>query len=154
MSLKVAFQLLAFAMIFTMFTPHQVWGEKECYREKELFKIKCMETTIISGPYVHPSQSCVNAVKKYDMVCICSIPAPEEEAEISVMKTLQLARECHKPIPVRSKCGSKYITLFNSKFRKGLCYIEVNYKYNMLYFLSLYSQTTAPTIDVLAQVHP
>jgi hypothetical protein len=79
-----------------------------------------MKTITIIGHYVNPSQTCVDVVKKSDMACICRILIPEEEAEISIMKILHLARECHNPVPARSRCGSKCITLFNSKFKKGL----------------------------------
>ncbi|CAL4950961.1 unnamed protein product [Urochloa decumbens] len=106
MSMKVSFQLLVFTMIFMMFEPQKVWGESEYYREKEIFKLKCMKTITIVGDYVHPSQSCVSVVKKYDMVRICRSLTPKDESEISVIKLLHLSRECQMPVPARTMCGT------------------------------------------------
>ncbi|TVU12344.1 hypothetical protein EJB05_45982, partial [Eragrostis curvula] len=98
--------VLLFAFVFAVFTAHQGWGEEECYDEKILVKEKCMETITIRGDYVRPSAPCVQAVKDSNMICICRILTTDDQLEISVIKILRLARECHKPLPGGTKCGT------------------------------------------------
>ncbi|TVU22256.1 hypothetical protein EJB05_31940 [Eragrostis curvula] len=106
MSLKVVLQFVVIALVFTMFRTQQAWGEKDCHGEKILVKEKCMESIKLVGDYVHPNQSCIHAVKDSDMTCICGIITLDDELEISVSKTLRLARECHNPVPAETKCGT------------------------------------------------
>jgi uncharacterized membrane protein len=54
MSTKLVLQLLLCAFVFTSFAAHTVWCERDCYREKELFKAKCMEAITIVGSYAPP----------------------------------------------------------------------------------------------------
>jgi hypothetical protein len=61
-----------------------------------------MDTIKIGTSYVNPSQSCIHAVEQ-------SVISTDQEREISIMKILRLAYECHKPSPVGSKCGSKCV---------------------------------------------
>ncbi|CAL5055284.1 unnamed protein product [Urochloa decumbens] len=106
MYVKVVFQLMVFALVFTMFIPHLSLGEKDCYEQKYRFKHKCMESIEIKGPYVAPSDSCVLVVRQSDMACICRVILIEEQAEISVSKIVRLATECGNPVPAGNKCGS------------------------------------------------
>ncbi|CAD6261754.1 unnamed protein product [Miscanthus lutarioriparius] len=44
--------------------------------------------------------------READMVCICSIINDADEQKISVEKLVRLARECGKPLPSHTKCGT------------------------------------------------
>jgi len=105
--MKLEPRLVFIALVFAVFTAHQVCGEKDCYDERDLVISKCMVTINIGTAYVNPSQSCIDAVEQSDMECVCRVITADLEAKISIMKILRLAYECHKSIPVGSKCGSK-----------------------------------------------
>lgn len=86
-----------------------------------------METITIQGNYVNPSESCIRVVKKSDMACICRVITLEDEMTISVVKTIRLARQCHMPLEIGSKCGNKYLKVTNLIFsRKLWFYIDVD----------------------------
>ena len=112
MSPKAMLQLVVFSLVFTTFTAHQAWGEKDCYQQRDLVKRDCDKTIKINEPYKPPTAECIGAVKLSDMVCICRILTPDDEKEISAPKLLRLAEECNRPVPVGSKCGCKYLIVF------------------------------------------
>lgn len=107
MARKRTIQLL-FALVFTIFATHQVWGEQECYKEKDQVKTNCMRAIGIHGDYARPSKDCCQIVKHSDMICICRILKPIDEVNISVVKLVHVASVCGKPLPSGTKCGSKY----------------------------------------------
>jgi hypothetical protein len=111
-TIKVILQVLVFALIFSMLVTHQAWGEVDCYFDKKLVKNKCERNIKMRGDYIHPGNECCNAVRRSDMVCVCLKMSLEEEARISMAKMVMVARDCGKPIPPKSKCGSKYLILF------------------------------------------
>ncbi|RCV12422.1 hypothetical protein SETIT_2G268600v2 [Setaria italica] len=90
-----------------VFTAHQVWGDYDCYGEKELVKDIRKDTIKFEGAYIDPSDLCCHAVEQSDMACICRVITHEEEKHINVGKIIRLARECNKPVPSGAKCGSK-----------------------------------------------
>ncbi|TVU20225.1 hypothetical protein EJB05_36424, partial [Eragrostis curvula] len=96
----------SFYSVFTILMVSQVLGEQDCYGEKVLVKERCMKSIKLGEPYIPPTQSCIRAVEKSDMTCICRILTTEDQLEISVAKTLRLADECNKPVPAGSKCGN------------------------------------------------
>nr|TKW20903.1 hypothetical protein SEVIR_4G197700v2 [Setaria viridis] len=98
MSMKVVIQHLAFAFVFTMFTTQQVWGETDCYKERDWVKHNCLITITILGPYVHPTRRCARAVKKSNMNCMRRIITHEDETKIILEKIVRLAHQCHKPV--------------------------------------------------------
>jgi hypothetical protein len=106
MAISVTLQLVAFALVFTMFGTH---GEQDCYREKDLVKERCMETIKIGAPYVPTIESCHHTMGQSDMTCIFHILTIEELLIVSAAKIVLLAKDCHKPVPAGTKCGSKYI---------------------------------------------
>ena len=65
---KVICRLLVFVLVFTMFATHQVWGEKDCYDERDSVKIECKNTLKLGTEYVLPSDSCSGAAPG---VCPC-----------------------------------------------------------------------------------
>ncbi|TVU22435.1 hypothetical protein EJB05_32129, partial [Eragrostis curvula] len=87
---------------------HIVLGEKDCSKEKVLVLHFCHDSININGAYVAPTAACLNIVQaeEVDMICICRNIAPADEVLISVMKFLQLARDCNKPLPAGTKCGN------------------------------------------------
>ncbi|TVU22431.1 hypothetical protein EJB05_32125 [Eragrostis curvula] len=107
MAIKV-FQVLVLSLSFNMFTSHIVWGEKDCTKEKVAVLHFCDGSININGAYVAPTVACRNIVEaeETDMICICRNIAPADEVLISVMKFIQLARDCNKPLPAGTKCGS------------------------------------------------
>lgn len=57
MAIKVIFQIMAFALVFTLFTSYHAGGEGDCYN-KELVNIKCRETIQIGSPCLHLPHPC------------------------------------------------------------------------------------------------
>jgi bacterioferritin-associated ferredoxin len=53
-------------------------------------------------------------MRSADMACICRSITPEEQITISVMKVVDVAKECGNPVPSGNKCGSEYLTLIFS----------------------------------------
>ena len=107
MSTKVIRQLLVFVLVFTMFTAHQVCGEKDCYDERDSVKIDCKNTLKLGTQYAPPSDSCCHTVRQSDMVCICHVLSVRDEQTVSVYKLLKLARDCQNSVPRGTRCGSK-----------------------------------------------
>jgi len=91
-----------------------VWGEEDCYQEKNLVLLKCRKTLIVGKPYVGPSISCIHAVGHSRMNCVCEKLTVGEQDEISARKLVRLARECHNPVSGGIKCGSKCIKIYIS----------------------------------------
>lgn len=114
--MKIDLRVLFLALIFAGFIAHHVWGEEDCYHEKDTFIIKCMKTIEFGLPFEDPSKACVRAVGKYDMKCICHVMTSSDESKVSMIKTVLLAYICHKPIPIGENCGSKCLSLYNSIF--------------------------------------
>jgi hypothetical protein len=100
MSPKVMLPLMVFSLVFTMFTTHQAWVEKDCYHQRDLVKRDCDKTIKINHPYNPPTAECIGVVKLSDVLCICRILTPDDEKEISVPKLLRLAEDCNRPVPV------------------------------------------------------
>ena len=97
-----------------MFATQRAWGERDCYREKTVVLGNCKQTLARGTDYEGPNQRCRATVthRNIDMVCICSIITAEDEEKISVEKLVRLARECGKPLPSHTKCGSEYYSVF------------------------------------------
>ncbi|TVT99709.1 hypothetical protein EJB05_54909, partial [Eragrostis curvula] len=106
MAIRVRIPLLV-CLIFAIFTTNHIWGEKDCYKEKELVRKHCLATITVHGDYVPPNNPCRHVVESSDMVCICRTLTSQEEVTISATKLVRLAHDCHKPVPIGSKCGSK-----------------------------------------------
>ncbi|CAL5025705.1 unnamed protein product [Urochloa decumbens] len=104
MDLKAIVQLLVF--VLAIFTTRQAWGEKDCYHEKDLVYMYCLESITVGGGYVRPKGSCCDPVRSYDMICICSKILPMEERLINAKKLVQVAKDCGKPILGGTQCGS------------------------------------------------
>jgi hypothetical protein len=56
------------------------------------------------------------------MACVCRSITLEEQLTISVMKVVDVAKECGNPVPPGNKCGSEYLTLI-------FCLFELLYYY-------------------------
>nr|TKW08477.1 hypothetical protein SEVIR_6G030500v2 [Setaria viridis] len=65
-----------------------------------------LKTITKHGRYIAPSPLCCHVVEASGMACICSILLPEDEDEIGPSKLVRQAKDCQKPVPVGSKCGS------------------------------------------------
>jgi hypothetical protein len=104
---KGTLQLVVFVLVFSMFTTHQTCAEQECYQDKIKVKNDCKKTITKQGRYIAPSPLCCHVVEASDIACICRILLPEDEDEISPKKLVRLAKDCEKPVPMGSKCGSK-----------------------------------------------
>ena len=102
-----------------MFMTHQVWGEQDCYQEKELVLNKCRKTLKVGKPYVEPSEPCIHAVRHSDMTCVCRHLTVDEENKVSAAKLVLLAKECGNPVPAGNKCGSKCIKISISFLHKS-----------------------------------
>ena len=126
MNIKLILQPLVFALFFTSFRTHQTWGEQDCYEEKRLVILYCGGTISNVGPYEPPTNGCLLVCRKADMPCICRVLNYKDECLISAVKLVQLAKECGYPLPVGSKCGSKYLIL---------CNIFYYYKYYTFVFI-------------------
>jgi hypothetical protein len=111
--IKLILQTMVFSIVFTMFATHRAWGERDRYKEKLALLFNCRQTLARGTAYEEPKQTYRATVKhrKIDMVCICSIITAEDEQKISVEKLLRLARECGKPLPAGSSCGSKCLMI-------------------------------------------
>ncbi|RCV29698.1 hypothetical protein SETIT_6G033000v2 [Setaria italica] len=103
---KEALQLAVVFLVFSRFTTHQAWAEQECYQEKIKVMNDCKKTITKHGRYIAPSPLCCHVVEASGMACICSILLPEDEDEIGPSKLVRQAKDCQKPVPVGSKCGS------------------------------------------------
>nr|TKW06245.1 hypothetical protein SEVIR_7G230100v2 [Setaria viridis] len=106
MHIKVILQLLVFALVLTIFTTHQAWGEEDCYEEKRSIIKYCIKSIRIRGKYVPPSRTCRVYVELCDMACVCHVLTPQDELRISAFKLVRLARDYGVPVPAGSKCGS------------------------------------------------
>ncbi|TVT97245.1 hypothetical protein EJB05_57514, partial [Eragrostis curvula] len=60
----------------------------------------------LKGDYITPDLSCRRAIEASDLLCICRLLSPEDEIFMSVLKFVDLARDCNKTFPVGTKCGS------------------------------------------------
>ncbi|KAJ1257614.1 hypothetical protein BS78_10G009500 [Paspalum vaginatum] len=105
MTIEVNIQLMVFALAFAMLMIQQVWGDADCYDQKEAIKYRCRKTITIVGPYREPTSDCRHTVQASDMVCICEKITLKEQGIISVVKLVQLARECGNPVPPGTHCG-------------------------------------------------
>lgn len=108
MAIKVTFQILMFALAFAIFTTHQAWGEQDCHDEKEDVEKYCIGSIKINGDYEPTTAMCRQVVGRSDMACICCLLNPRDEVHVSAVKLVRLARDCRKPLPSGSRCGSKY----------------------------------------------
>uniref|UniRef100_A0A0D9W8S1 Bifunctional inhibitor/plant lipid transfer protein/seed storage helical domain-containing protein n=1 Tax=Leersia perrieri TaxID=77586 RepID=A0A0D9W8S1_9ORYZ len=100
---------LVLALIFIIFTVHQASGENDCYDQKDWVLDRCKHSIKKNKPYRILGERCRNAIKKSDLLCICSILTSQDETEISVEKLAQAASECGKALPSGTKCGSSVI---------------------------------------------
>uniref|UniRef100_A0A804ULV3 Bifunctional inhibitor/plant lipid transfer protein/seed storage helical domain-containing protein n=1 Tax=Zea mays TaxID=4577 RepID=A0A804ULV3_MAIZE len=74
---KVMLRVLVFSLVFTMLSTHQALGNKEnCDKDKDFIKRQCESITL------------------------------EEQLTISVMKVVDVAKECGNPVPPGNKCGT------------------------------------------------
>ncbi|KAJ1271840.1 hypothetical protein BS78_06G156500 [Paspalum vaginatum] len=110
MAMKAMFQVLVLALVFSMLGKHQVWGETDCYQEKESVKFECKNSIRNSGPYVlpRPGDRCCAVVEASDMACICRILDEEEEKTISAARLVRVAERCGNPLPNGSNCGTSH----------------------------------------------
>ncbi|TVU38544.1 hypothetical protein EJB05_11920, partial [Eragrostis curvula] len=106
MTMKVTIPILVSVFAFNVFTTYQSCGEQDCHEEKELVMAKCIATITNHGPYAPPNLPCRQAVAASDMVCICRTLSHLDETSVSASKLVHLAKDCGKPVPVGSKCGS------------------------------------------------
>ena len=100
------------AIVFILSVAHQVVGDADCYKEKQMVMRLCNDSIKIGGDYVPPTDLCRQYVSRVDMVCICHKLTSYDELVVSAIKLVHLAQDCHKPVPSRSKCGSKYLPLY------------------------------------------
>lgn len=101
------FRLMVLALVFILFATPQAWCEPDCHEHKKWIKRLCINSIKLHGEYEPPTNTCRQLVEAADMVCICHILEPVDELKISIIKLLHLARDCGKPLPVGTKCGSK-----------------------------------------------
>ncbi|TVT98315.1 hypothetical protein EJB05_56389, partial [Eragrostis curvula] len=109
MAIKV-FKLVVLGLVVIMLTTRTTIGEQDCQKEKSLVKHVCEGSIKIRGPYVPPTAPCrraVEALEASDMLCICRKFTHLDEITISMTKFVELARDCNKPLPAGTKCGSK-----------------------------------------------
>ncbi|KAF8659352.1 hypothetical protein HU200_058558 [Digitaria exilis] len=60
-----------------------------------------------------PGDICCRTIAVSDMVCICGSLTKEDMREVNSMRLIYTAKECGRPLPVGTKCGSKcFILLF------------------------------------------
>lgn len=99
---------MVFCLVFAMLVTYQAWGEKDCYQDKEKVKSRCKDSISIVGDYAEPSAKCCATVRKSNMACICNnLSAQEQLLVLSVVKLVQVARECWNPVAPGNKCGNK-----------------------------------------------
>lgn len=101
------FRLMVLALVFILFATPRACGEGDCYEHKDWIKRLCINSIKLHGKYEPPTDTCRQLVEAADMVCICHILKPADELMISIIKLVRLARDCGKPLPVGTKCGSK-----------------------------------------------
>lgn len=106
MATKVITQLM-FVLVFTLFATNQAWGW-DCDIDKKLVKTNCISSIQQGGNNKPPNSACCHFVKYTNVVCICHILTPDDEITISVAKLVHVAKVCGNPLPVGTKCGSKY----------------------------------------------
>ncbi|KAF8776519.1 hypothetical protein HU200_003234 [Digitaria exilis] len=113
MAMKVILRVLVFALVFCMLANHQASGEMDCYGQKENVKLKCKKSIDIIGYFVRPrlGDKCCQAVDASDMVCVSGAFTEEELKKISCIYFFHVAKDCGHPLPVGTKCGSKYLIL-------------------------------------------
>ncbi|AQK42482.1 Putative bifunctional inhibitor/lipid-transfer protein/seed storage 2S albumin superfamily protein [Zea mays] len=103
---KVMLRVLVFSLVFTMLSTHQALGNKEnCDKDKDFIKRQC-ERCIGVGRKFPTTKLCCNAIKRADMACVCRSITLEEQLTISVMKVVDVAKECGNPVPPGNKCGT------------------------------------------------
>lgn len=120
-AMKVTFQVITCALILTMFVSRQAWGEDDCYDKKVLLIMHCKDTIQFEGAYVDPTNKCRSVVEASDMACVCLKITIKEQYHINARKIIRLARDCGKPLPVGSKCGSKCVIIFIFIFKEINC---------------------------------
>jgi hypothetical protein len=106
MARNTLIQLLVFTLVFIMSTT-QAWGDQDCYQEKDMVLRECTISIITIGNYIPPSNLCCRHVRSSDMVCVCRKLEPSDEVSVSPRKLVRVAEDCRKPLPPRTKCGSK-----------------------------------------------
>jgi hypothetical protein len=111
-TIKVMLRALAFSLVFTMIATHQAWGKNKenCDKDKDSVKSKC-QNCIGVGRKARTNKECCDAIKAADMACVCRSIIAEEQLKISVVKVVEVAKECGNPVPPGNKCGSEYLTL-------------------------------------------
>jgi hypothetical protein len=120
---KVMLRVLVFSLLFTMLSTHQALGNKEnCDKDKDFIKRQC-EKCIGVGRKFPTTQLCCNAIKRADMACVCRSITLEEQLTISVVKVVDVAKECGNPVPPGNKCGSEYLTLIFCLFKLLYYYV-------------------------------
>ena len=114
-TIKIMLRVLVFSLVFTMLATHQAWGKNKenCEKDKNFIKRQC-ENCIAVGRKARASKLCCNAMKRADMACVCRSITLEEQLKISVVKVVDVAKECGNPVPPGNKCGSEYLTLIFS----------------------------------------
>lgn len=97
---------------------------------------KCHKSIQKVGPQILPSRACCRILQGADVPCLCKYITPPIEAEISVEKTVYVARTCGCPVHGGTKCGSKLIWsliwchVYNIPFIT-ICYnISILHKYD------------------------
>lgn len=111
--------LLVFALVLAMFTTHQALGADH-KKEKEVIIEKCLAYIKHGGhPVYNPKPDCRHAIEQADMVGVCGVITSVDEHKISIYKLIELCFYVHKPIPAKTKCGSKYpFTVFHINLYK------------------------------------
>jgi len=114
-TIKIMLRVLVFSLVFTMLATHQAWGrnKENCEKDKNFIKRQC-ENCIAVSRKARTNKLCCNAMKRADMACVCRSITPEEQLKISVVKVVDVAKECGNPVPPGNKCGSEYLTLIFS----------------------------------------
>ncbi|TVU11666.1 hypothetical protein EJB05_45264, partial [Eragrostis curvula] len=162
MAIKV-FKHVALALVFIMLTAYTSICEKDCYNEKFFVTSICHNSIKLSGPYIHPSASCRSTVEASDMLCICGILKSFDETAISIMKFIQLASDCNKPLPAGTKCGSKLDSATITTTSKTLITMGVYVDWHpilmhfvspLLHDLATAGTTKRPTCCVLVLTKP
>ncbi|KAL6629022.1 hypothetical protein ACP70R_028787 [Stipagrostis hirtigluma subsp. patula] len=108
MASKEMLQLLVLASVLAMLMANQAWG---CENEKVLLFEVCKKSlTKYPSKFVHPSQECFQTVLATDMPCVCRILTPQDEETINVERLVRVARDCGRPLPVGTHCGTYVVS--------------------------------------------
>ncbi|TKY57344.1 putative pectinesterase 52 [Spatholobus suberectus] len=86
--------------------PAGISAQTECGGDFSSIITKCNSFVQREGPEIPPSQDCCNVVKNVDVPCLCKYVTPEIEAQISLEKTIYVARTCGCSVPEGTKCGN------------------------------------------------